>query len=188
MFPPQNPNLEAERLMNYEVSFLQSFLEARIRMGINLFYIKGDNMIQVDFVDGRPLNVNSGEVENRGFELTVNYSATDNMHFSANYSMLDMTYKIIGAPEHKLYVSGNYIYNKWNFSTGIQYLGDLYTSVKPELKKVDALLLNARVNYKAFKWMDLFLRGENLLDSVYEINEGYPMPGITLYGGVGLTF
>ena len=66
MFPPQNPDLESERLMNYEISLLQSFPDERVSMGVNLFYIKGDNMIQVDFVNGRPLNVNSGEVSVRG--------------------------------------------------------------------------------------------------------------------------
>lgn len=49
-------------------------------------------------------------------------------------------------------------------------------------------MLNARINYKALDWMNLFMRGENLLDSEYEINEGYPMPGVTLFGGIGLVF
>ncbi|MBF6598835.1 MAG: TonB-dependent receptor [Fermentimonas sp.] len=188
MFPPQNPDLKSERLMNYELSLLQSFPDARVSMGVNLFYIKGDNMIQVDFVNGRPLNVNSGEVENKGFELTFNYQATENLNLSANYSFLDMTYKIVGAPEHKFYVSGIYTYNRWNFSTGFQYLGNLYTAVKPEQKKDNALLLNARINYQTLDWMNFFVRGENLLDKEYEINAGYPMPGVTLFGGIGLQF
>ena len=85
-------------------------------------------------------------------------------------------------------MSGNYSYNKWNLSTGLQYLGNLYTTIIPEQKKENALLLNARINYNAFDWMNLFVRGENLLDNKYEINAGYPMPGITLFGGVGLVF
>ena len=188
MFPPRNPDLEAERLMNYEVSLLQSFPNARVSMGVNVFYIKGDNMIITIPINGRPLNINSGEVENKGVELTVNYHATENLRLSANYSLLDMTYKIVGAPEHKFYVSGNYSYNKWNLSTGLQYLGNLYTTIIPEQKKENALLLNARINYNAFDWMNLFVRGENLLDNKYEINAGYPMPGITLFGGIELAF
>jgi iron complex outermembrane receptor protein len=157
-------------------------------MGVNLFYIKGDNMIITIPVEGRPLNINSGEVENKGFELTLNYHATEKLRLSANYSLLDMTYKIVGAPEHKFYVSANYTYNKWNFSSGIQYLGDLYTTVILEPLKENVLLLNARINYQALEWMNLFMRGENLLDSSYEVNAGYPMPGITLFGGIGLVF
>src|SRR5690554_2491464 len=74
MFPPRNADLKAERLMNYEISLLQMLPEIGISLGINLFYIKGDNIIQTQIVEGRPLNVNSGEVENRGFELTANYN------------------------------------------------------------------------------------------------------------------
>ena len=72
--------------------------------------------------------------------------------------------------------------------TNYQYLGNLYTTVNPEQIKENALLLNARINYQAFDWMNFFVRGENLLDREYEINAGYPMPGITLFGGIGLVF
>jgi iron complex outermembrane receptor protein len=34
--------------------------------------------------------------------------------------------------------------------------------------------------------MKLFVKGENLLDQSYEINDGYPMPGITAFGGVSI--
>ncbi|MEA5063588.1 MAG: TonB-dependent receptor, partial [Petrimonas sp.] len=37
-------------------------------------------------------------------------------------------------------------------------------------------------------WLDLFLKGENLLGQEYEINAGYPMPKTTLFGGAQLHF
>lgn len=184
MFPPRNPDLEAERLMNYEISLLQSLPDAGVSFSVNLFYIKGDNIIMAQRVEGRPLNVNSGVIENKGFELTTNYHASENLRFSANYSLLDMTHKIVGAPEHKLYVSGNYSIDRWNFSSGLQYLGNLYTTVGENTEKENALLWNARVNYKALEWLNVFLRGENLLGREYEINAGYPMPGATVFGGL----
>lgn len=184
MFPPRNPDLEAERLMNYEISLLQSFPDANVDIGLNLFYINGDNMIQVNFVENRPLNVNSGEIENKGFELTFNYQTTKNLSFATNYSLLNMTYKIVGAPEHKLYMSANYTYNRWNISSGIQYLGNLYTTIVPQPVKENVWLMNARVNYAALEWLNIFLKGENLLAQDYEINAGYPMPGATVFGGL----
>src|SRR5690554_1870519 len=146
MFPPRNPNLLAERLMNYEVSLQQSLLDNRLNLGVNLFYIKGENMIQVAMVEGRPLNVNSGEVENKGFEITANYRLTNSVRLSANYSLLDMVHPVLSAPEHKLYVSGNYHEGRWNISTGVQYIGGLYTAVMPEIIKEDFLLWNVRAN------------------------------------------
>lgn len=186
MFPPRNADLKAERLMNYEISLLQMLPEIGISLGINLFYIKGDNIIQTQIVEGRPLNVNSGEVENRGFELTANYNISEELRLSANYSLLDMTYKIIGAPEHKFYVNANYNIGNWEISSGVQYLGNLYTAVRPEPVTENVWLWNARVNYKALEWLNIFVRGENLLGEKYEINIGYPMPGATVFAGIGI--
>lgn len=186
MFPPRNADLKAERLMNYEISLLQMLPEIGISLGINLFYIKGDNIIQTQIVEGRPLNVNSGEVENRGFELTANYNISEELGLSANYSLLDMTYKIIGAPEHKFYVNANYNIGNWEISSGVQYLGNLYTAVRPEPVTENVWLWNARVNYKALEWLNIFVRGENLLGEKYEINIGYPMPDATVFAGIGI--
>ncbi len=66
----------------------------------------------------------------------------------------------------------------------MQYLGNLYTTVGENTDKENALLWNARVNYKALEWLNVFLRGENLLGREYEINAGYPMPGATVFGGL----
>ncbi len=188
MFPPQNPDLLPERLMSYEVSLMQSLFEERLNLGLNLFYIKGENMIQVAMVEGRPLNINTGKVENRGFEITADYRVSPSMRLSANYSLLDMTYKIVAVPEHKLYTSVNYTKNRWGFSTGLQYIGNLYTAVKPEPVKDSFLLWNVRANYQALDWLNLFLKSENLLGQEYEINAGYPMPKTTLFGGIRLQF
>lgn len=188
MFPPQNPDLKPERLWNYELSYLQTWFNNQLSLGVNLFYIKGDNMIQVAMVDGRPLNINSGKVENSGIELSTAWQATQSLRFSANYSYLNMTYKILAAPEHKLFVSGNYTKKRWIFSSGLQYIGNLYTSLGPEAQKERFLLWNARVSYKTLEWLNLFLRGENLLGQQYEINEGYPMPGATVFAGLQVHF
>ena len=109
IFPPQNPDLKPERLLNYELSILQALLNNKMKIELNVYYIKGDNLIQVAMVDGKPRNVNTGKIENKGMEVTAKYQATNHLRFSANYSLLDMTYKIRTVPEHKLYFSVNYI-------------------------------------------------------------------------------
>lgn len=184
MFPPQNPDLKSERLMNYEISLLQSLPDERFNFGVNVFYLEGDNMIRIQMIEGRPKYVNTGLVENKGVELSMNYQATNKLRFSANYSYLDMTYKLTGAPEHKLYTGGYYTHKKWTLSTGLQYLGNIYTTIAPEEIKQNALLWNARVNYNVIDWLNVFLRGENLLGQNYEINAGFPMPKTTIFGGI----
>lgn len=184
MFQPKNPNLKPERLMNYEISLLQSFPEERLNLGVNVFYINGENMIRLNMVEGKPLYVNTGKVKNKGIEITASYNTTDDLKFTINYSYLNMTHIITGVPEHKFYFGGNYSFKKWNISSGLQYLGNLYTTINPNIVKVNALIWNTRINYSLLNWMNLFLRGENLLGQKYEINAGFPMPKTTVFGGI----
>ena len=182
MFPPQNPDLKAERLMNYEISLLQMLMDNRLSLGVNLFYIKGDNMIQQPQPNmGQWANI--GEVENKGFEVSTTYLATSVLRFSANYSYLDMTYAILAAPEHKLYVSANYSKGRWGISSGVQYIGNIHTSLTGSGQE-SFVLWNGRINYQALDWLGIFAKGENLLGQKYEINAGYPMPGATISGGI----
>jgi iron complex outermembrane receptor protein len=187
MFPPQNPDLKPERLMNYELSFSQKLLDYKLGFDVNLFYIKGDNAIQTVMSDGRPLNVNTGEIENYGLELASSYRISPNFRLSANYSWLNMKYKIEAAPEHKLYAGFDWSVSKWRFASGVQYIGNLYTSVAAENTVKDSFILwNARIAYSICKPLELFVKGENLLSQKYEINTGYPMPEATVFGGINL--
>ena len=184
MFPPQNPDLKPERLMNYEVSYTQNLLQNRLSLGLNVFYINGDNIIQTNFIDGKPINLNSGKVENKGIEVSSKYQITKSINLSGNYSYLDMKHAILGAPKHKLYIGGNFTKERWSFSTGLQIISGLYTTIQPEKQSMSFNLWNARVNYKATPMLTLFAKGENLLGEEYEMNAGYPMPKTTVFGGL----
>jgi Outer membrane cobalamin receptor protein len=173
--------------MNYEISFSQYQLDNMLSYGINLYYINGDNMIQTVPVNGRPLNINTGKIENWGVEANVNYRISPSLMFSANYSWLNMKYPVVAAPEHKLYAGVYYSHKKWNVSTGVQYINGLYTSVNPETKE-SFVLLNLNGSYHLSRFATLFVRGENLLAQRYEINVGYPMPKATIMGGINLAF
>jgi iron complex outermembrane receptor protein len=186
MFSP-NPDLKPERLMNYELSFSQKLLDYKLGFDVNIFYLKGDNAIQTD--ETGLLNVNTGKIENYGLELAASYRISPNFRLSANYSWLDMKYKIEAAPEHKLYAGFDYSVSKWRFASGIQYIGNLYTYVAAANTVKDSFTLwNARIAYNICKPVELFVKGENLLSQKYEINTGYPMPEITVFGGVNLRF
>lgn len=187
MFPPQNPDLKPEKLMNYELSFTQRLLKGALTYGVNLFFIDGDNMIQTVPVDGRPKNINTGRIENWGVEAEFAWRIARSLTLSANYSYLNMRYPVVAAPEHKLYAGLGYSHGRWNASTGFQYVRGLFTSLKPQTQD-DFLLWNARASFRATRWLDLFVRGENLLARHYEINAGFPMPKATVLGGVNLHF
>ncbi|GAT63559.1 TonB-dependent receptor plug domain-containing protein [Paludibacter jiangxiensis] len=187
MFPPQNPNLLPEKMMNYEVSWSQRLLSNALSYGINLFYINGDNMIQTVFQNGRPININTGKVENRGIELNGSYRINASWMLSANYSWLHMKYPVVAAPEHKLFAGVDFTRGKWMVSTGVQYINGLYTSVSP-VSQENFVLWNLRGSYQLSRQFSLFVRGENLLAQHYEINAGFTMPKATTMGGFNLKF
>ena len=187
MFPPQNPDLKPERMMNYELSFTQHLLDGSLTYGANLYYIKGDNLIMTTQTDGRPMNINSGDIENWGAEGNIAWRINRQWNVNANYSWVHMKNPVISAPEHKLYASADFRQGRWSISTGIQYIKGLYTSVNPAATE-DFILWNLRASYRLCKYASLYVRGENLLAQRYEIMAGYPMPKATFLGGINLSF
>lgn len=188
MFKPANAELESERLWSYEFAFAQDLVDNKLHYGINVYYIDGDNMITTQMTNGKPLNVNTGEIENKGIELEASYNISNTWSVNANYSYLDMETPVIGAPEQKLYAGGRFHKSKWMASAGIQYIGGLYTQVGDKPEQEDFVMVNAQVQFNPLKWLGIWVKGENLLDQDYEINAGYPMPGANFMVGASVQF
>jgi iron complex outermembrane receptor protein len=186
--PPRNPALKPENLMNYELSFLQDLFQNKLNLGLTLYYIKGDNSIQTVFVGGAPRFMNSGSVENYGLEFLMKYRINSSFNLSANYAWLNMTYKVLASPEHKIYAGLDYTRGKWRASSGLQYINGLYTTLGNQPQTESFLLWNIRASYRATRWLEVFAVGENLLNQHYSINTGFPMPGTTVFAGVSLSF
>ena len=195
LFPPQNADLKPESLWNYEIAFSQTLLDGRLHYGINLFHMDVENTIQA--VAPGPKNMNTGELKNTGAEVQAAYMISKAFTVNGNYSYLKMETPVIGAPTHKAYLGGSFTRGRWHASTGLQYVNSLYTTVKqprpatvlanPDIKE-DFLLWNARVSYQATDMVQLWVNGDNLLNTDYQINDGYPMPGIAFMAGVNLKF
>lgn len=189
MFPPQNPDLQPESMWNYELAFSQQLLNGRLTYGVNLFYIDGKNLIETlpNPNGSGMLNQNSGEIENSGIEIQAAWRISQYWSADGNYSYLHMKNPVLAAPEHKLYTGANFNYRRWNISTGIQYISGLYTQTAP-IATENFVLWNIRASYQAYRWLDIWARGENLLAQKYEINAGYPMPRATVMAGINISF
>ena len=182
LYPPSNTDLEPERLWNYELSWRQRLQEG-FTYGLNVFYIKGDNMIQT--VNRQ--NVNTGEIENWGVEVEAKYLICPSFNVTFNSAYLHMKNKIIAAPEFTGYLGLNYRQDKWLATLGLQHINNLYTAVGDNEQKESFWLLDASVTYAVTRNVSLWVRGENLLAQKYEINLGYPMPRTTFMAGVSVS-
>lgn len=183
----KNPDLLPESLVSYELAYTQRLCDNSLTYGLNLYYINGKNIIQVDPAQRK--NVNTGHIENWGAEATVAYRFNAHWQADANYSWLHMEHPVLAAPEHKLYVGANYQQGRWTAASGVQYIRGLYTSVTQGQEKQETFVLwNLNISYRLCNFASLFVKGENLLAQRYEINAGYPMPKATFMGGVHVNF
>jgi iron complex outermembrane receptor protein len=186
MFPPATTDLLPESMMNYEIAYTQR-IGKKVHIGANIFYIKGKNLINtVTLPSGQKRNVNTGEFENWGIELSADYTINRHWSVNGNYSFLRMDTPIEGAPECKVYIGANYHSKKWTVAAGLQNVSGLYTNVNAPTESFT--LLNATVSYKVLPWMAIFAKGDNLFAERYQTYDGYPMPKATFMGGVNLNF
>lgn len=186
MWGTANPDLKPESMWNYELAFARHLPGGRLSYGLNLFYIDGKNLIiPVPREGASDLNMNTGKIDNTGIEAQVTYRI--NIHWSAdaNYSYLNMKRPVLAAPEHKLYAGLYFTRNRWNISTGVQYIAGLYTSTVPETTE-NFVLWDLRGLFRVTSRLTVWARGENLLAQHYEINAGYPMPKATAMAGINI--
>jgi iron complex outermembrane receptor protein len=192
LFVP-NPALQPERMMNYELSWLQSLLNKKLNLELTAFKVTGENMIQVTGAFPALNRLNVGSFSNQGIEFSAKYAVCKNLFIHANYSYLDLSKAVVAAPRQQLNVSANYSYKIWNLNVSTQYIEKLYTSISPNptipsVIQPDYLLLNARLSARPLKMLEVFVAANNILNQRYEINRGYPMPGINVNAGFNLKF
>jgi len=187
MYGTANEDLLPERSVSYDFTVSQGLLDNRLSMELILYYITGDNIIVPVEVNGSTKNRNAGEFINKGIEFSLNYQILNNLHLHSNYSYLHMETPIAGAPRHKAYAGLTYNPGKFSFSLGAQVINKLYLISEKDNVQTDSFtLVDARASYKAMKWLDVFVKGDNLLAQKYETMAGFPMPHATFMGGIRL--
>ncbi|MBR0432869.1 MAG: TonB-dependent receptor [Bacteroidaceae bacterium] len=184
-----NPDLKPERLWNYEAAWKQRLVDGRLTYGVNVFYLKADNLIGTTMVEslGRAANYNTGRTEHYGAELEAAYQVNGHWALSTNHSYLHTEKPLLAAPEYKGYLGAQYRAGKFDLNAGLLYVGGLCTNVETESKEAFPML-NVGVAYHLLPQLKLWARGENLLAQKYEINEGFPMPKATVMAGLHVEF
>ena len=182
MWDIANRDLDPEKLINYEVGMLGRLLNDRVSIELTLFVVDGDNLIKSIIDQGVPQYQNSGAFFNQGIEFGGRFSVNSSLSFMANYSYIHMDTPLLATPEHQLFISGNYSWKRLHFMLSWQSVAGLYTMTDP-VATSDYNLIDTRIAYQFNDFFDAFLKIENLLNQEYEINYGYPMPGIVWFVG-----
>jgi iron complex outermembrane receptor protein len=187
MYASANEDLLPEESVSYDFTVAQRLLDNRLSMELNLYYIEGDNIVQTVTVDGNPQNQNVGKFANKGVEFSLNYKILNNLNLNSNYSYLYMDTPITGAPGNKFYAGLTYAPGKFIINAGAQVIDKLYLSTGENAQTSNYTLVNARVDYRLLKCLDIFVKGDNLLAQKYETMLGFPMPRATVMGGINIS-
>ena len=189
LYPPANPDLKPEYMLNYEVSYSQYFLNGDLRIGAAIYLIDGKNMIQTVMEDGRPHNVNSGSFINKGFELEAAYRILRNLTASANYSYLHTNSMTLYAPKNKLSTELTYSPGDFSFTLDETSIWSMYNGGPGNMRESYTLLnLRAAYTLQAKVPLTLSVKVDNITNKHYQIIYGCPMPGTTIMGGVEFKF
>lgn len=178
-----NPELEAENMVNYEVTAGKTF-SRYFGIDVTAYFSEGSNMIQV--VDMK--NVNTGTFINKGIEVAADSRPLDNLTLRASYSYLHTSLSALtAAPKNQYFLGAGWqLIPKLRIDAELRVIGGLY--VADDMDKQNYALINMKFTYNPFRFLELFATLDNLTDTRYTINRGYEMPGFTGMGGVRVRF
>ena len=199
-----NPDLESERATNYEIGWDPS-LAADIRLHTAVFYSQLKDMIQTVQLSATPLTTQSrnvGDGHYFGAETSLDWRLTDTFRFGGNYTYLQRkvtdslqpNLKVVGAPS-------NYgmVYLEWtplpqlSVTPSAEFSSDRWseinvTNVTGYTRTGQYTLANLQVDYQVTGNVRASLGGRNLLDENYELADGFPEPGRTIYAKFRVDF
>lgn len=188
MWGPKNPDLQPETVKSIETGVSKKVWNNKLKTELTVFSVSGDNMITLVPVNGIIKYMNTGEISNKGIELSVDAVPQKNLTVNATYSLIDMKNPVYATPEHHLYLHAGYQWKKVHLSGSIQQVVNLDNDATPVTNQVDYTLLQAKAVVILTDFMKFHISADNLLNQKYEVNRYYTMPGTTVFAGINLMF
>ncbi|MCK4245491.1 MAG: TonB-dependent receptor [Candidatus Omnitrophica bacterium] len=118
---------------------------------------------------------------------SLSYTYTDAKNKGETYKDKYLRYR----PEDKVDCTIGYKNEKgFKASISVEYIGSTYSDQEnTETNKLDGYpLLSARISKTIGKYAEVYLVGKNLTDEEYQVYRDYPMPGMSVTGGIKIKF
>ena len=195
-----NPNLKPEKSIGWDAGFEQ-FINNSLNFGITYFNNSFEDLFGFD-ENFREININKASTD--GLEFFAEINPVENAKLKVNYTYTNAIDKSDGSPDkneallrrpkYKLDLDFNYNFsNDINTNIELIYAGrrdDKDFSLVPakRIQLSPYTLINLAVSYKAFNYIQLSGRIENLLNKYYEEIYGYATPGFSAYAGIKFLF
>ncbi len=192
-----NPTLEPEKARGWDAGVDLTLPDNRGLVSVTWFDTRFDNLINYDFMVFPSTVRNIGEAKTHGIETSVLLNLTDDTRLELAHTWLeaeDVTagQRLLRRPRHAVGADLRHdIGRQFTIGTGVSWVADR--------EDVDALTYGRTdgENYTLLRvygaWylrdnLNLRLRVENALDEQYEAVNGFPSPGLAVYGGLDWSF
>lgn len=194
-----NPDLKAERSINYELGVEQNFDDTHLAK-IAFFFSQADDYIaSVDVGGGMKQSQNIGEEEHKGFELSLDSFWTDSFSTNFSYTYIDAKVKndplypyVPNIPEHSVIGSLKYSpFASLDILPQFRYESERYVdsaASNSEYKTKQFFLADLKIIYRAMKNLELAAGIKNIFDKNYFYSYGYPEEGRNYYANFRYTF
>ena len=189
-----NPGLEPETSKSFDIGVEQSFMGGQLVAGVTYFNLTVDDLIDWVLLDpvwftGRYEQV-AGRSRSQGVEASFSYAATNWLDLAGSYTYTDARTptgaQAVRVPKHMVTLSATARpAEKWTVSADLKIAMD---TVDGGATLKDYVLLNGKVAYQVTDSMQIYVRGENLLNQKYQVVRGYGTPGIAAFAGIRAKF
>lgn len=192
--PGGNPNLQPEETESWEVGVDQSFLQDRVRFGLTYFDTVFENLITFTGTSATDTFINVSDSTVQGLESSVEVDLPFDLTFGGNYTWTEAVDSETRRPLRRI------AKNKFTATLTHTWHDKLISliSVTGRSGVVDDssatrttqgyVIARAALRYKYNQNLELFTRGENLLDKTYSEVERRGTPGVAGYAGFTYTF
>ena len=180
-----NSNLIPETSEGFDFGVTQSFWDERLTVGVTPFYSRFYDLI--DFDEGPPPQlVNRSEVTAKGIEASVDLRPHPKWNCSGHLTYTetnieDTTEELRNRPEWRGGVNLNWnLHEDVSLTTAVLYVGEILDSSIPtgDLTLDDYLRVDVAGTWQASPNLEFGMAIDNLFDTDYEENVGFPAPGV----------
>jgi vitamin B12 transporter len=190
--PIGNEQLRPERSLGWDAGIEQAFWKGRIQTGLTYFRSDFRNLIDYDAALGY---INIGRARTQGVEAFTAFQPTAAFDMRLSYTHmtardLDNGAALPRRPKDKASADLRWKpASSWDVGFTGTYVGarpdrDYNAWLYPEVRLSPYFLLDADVTFDAGPRVQLYLRGDNLLDARYETVYGYGTARRSVYAGV----
>lgn len=195
-----NPDLRPERAANYELGWSGTPLKT-LQLGGSVFYSDLTDVIQsYNIGGGKVQNQNVGDGRYYGVEVYGEWEALSNLTLGARYTYLKRQLidpvrpglKPIGTPDHSAYIYAEWLpWEDLTVSPGIELYSSRWSTDRLEnnfFQTKGFALVNLSMNYRLRENMSFDFGVRNILDTDYQLADGFPEPGRTFFLSTAITF